>query len=159
MGKKELFKIPLLAQLIKLMGAFPVDRGGNDVGAIRKSIALVEDKKCMGIFPQGHRFPGVNPRETTTKNGMALIATKAKADVIPCYIWRKKNKFKLFRRTYIIIGERIPFESLEYNPDVAGEYVRITNIAFGKICDLGEEFTKQLEAEKAAKKNKKKGTN
>ena len=155
MGKKELFRIPILAQLIKLMGAFPVDRGGNDVGAIRKSIALVEDKKCMGIFPQGHRFPGVNPRETTTKNGMALIATKAKADVIPCYIWRKKNKFKLFRRTYIIIGEKILFESFEYDPEKNGEYQRITNIAFDKICALGEEFEAKLNEEKTKKGKKK----
>ncbi len=156
MAKKELFKIPLVGQLIKLLGAFPVDRAANDIGAVRKAIALIEEEKCMGIFPQGHRYPGENPRETKTKNGLALIATKAKADIVPCYIWRKKNKFKLFRRTYIIIGERIPFESLEYNPDVAGEYVRITNIAFDKICTLGEEFTKKLEEEKTAKKNKKK---
>ena len=49
MAKKELFKVPILAPLIKLLGAFPVDRGGSDVGAVKKAIALVEEKKCMGI--------------------------------------------------------------------------------------------------------------
>ena len=156
MAKKELFKIPLLAQLIKLLGAFPVDRGGNDVSAVKKAVALVEDKKAMGIFPQGHRYPKENPRNTKTKNGVALIATKAKADVLPCYIWRKKNKFRLFCRTYVIIGDVIPFESLEYNPDASGEYVRITEMAFDKICALGEEFERERAEKKAKKKAGKK---
>ena len=30
MAKKELFKVPVLAPLIKMLGAFPIDRGGND---------------------------------------------------------------------------------------------------------------------------------
>ena len=140
MAKKELFKIPVLAPLIRLLGAFPVDRSGSDVGAIKGAIKLVNEGKCLGIFPQGHRYPGENPRETKTKNGMALIATRAEADIVPCYIWRKKNKFRIFRRTYIIIGEPIPFESLGYDPEASGEYARITSIVFDKICALGEEF-------------------
>ena len=156
MAKKELFKVPLLAQLIKVLGAFPVDRGGNDVGAVKNAIALVNDKKSMGIFPQGHRYPGEDPRNTKTKNGVALIATKTGADILPCYIWRKKNKFKLFRRTYVIIGNVIPFKDLSYDPEASGEYARITNLAFDKICALGEEFEAELNAKKEAKKGKKK---
>ena len=156
MAKKELFKVPILAPLIKVMGAFPVDRGGSDVSAVKTAISLVNEKKSMGIFPQGHRYVGVDPRGTKTKNGVALIATKTGADILPCYIWRKKNKFKLFRRTYVIIGERIPFESLNYNPDASGEYARITDIAFDKICTLGEEFEADLKAKKNNKKNSKK---
>lgn len=141
MAKKELFKIPLLAQLIKMLGAFPIDRGGSDVGAIKKAVNLVKDGKCLGIFPQGHRYPGVDPRDTKTKNGMALIASRAEADIVPCYIWRKNNKFKLFRRTYIIIGDVIPFESFEYK---TGEYARITDVVFDKICTMGEEFNASI---------------
>ena len=140
MAKKELFEIPLLAPLIRLLGAFPIDRGGNDVGAIKGAVNLVEEGKCLGIFPQGHRYPGVDPRTTRTKNGMALIATRAGADIVPVYIWRKKNKFRLFRRTYIIIGDTIPFASLGFDPNASGEYARITGIVFDKICTLGEEF-------------------
>ncbi len=148
MAKKELFKIPVLAPLIRLLGAFPIDRGGSDVGAIKSAVNLVKDGKCLGIFPQGHRYPGENPRLTKTKNGMALIAAKAGADIVPVYIWRKKNAFKLFRRTYIIIGEEIKFEELGYNPEQNGEYARITEIVFDKICTLGEEFEKTRKANK-----------
>lgn len=140
MAKKELFKIPGLAQLIKMLGAFPIDRGGSDVGAIKKAVNIVKDGKCLGIFPQGHRYPGVDPRDTKTKNGMALIATKAEADIVPCYIWRKKNRFRLFGRTYIIIGDPIPYETLGYNTEESGGYARITEVVFDKICTMGEEF-------------------
>jgi len=152
MAKKELFKVPVLAPLIKVLGAFPIDRGGNDVGAVKKAVKIVEEGGCLGIFPQGHRYPGENPRDTKTKNGMALIATRAKADIVPVYIWRKKNRFKLFRRTYIIIGDMIKYEDLAYDSEANGEYARITDIVFDKICTLGEDF----EAERQAKKNKKK---
>ncbi len=149
MAKKELFKIPILSSLFRMLGAFPVDRSGSDVSAIKSAVKLVEGGKCLGIFPQGHRYPGENPRGTKTKNGMALIATKAHADIVPVYIWRKKNKFKLFRRTYIIIGDAIEFETLGYDSEQAGEYSRITDYVFDKICTLGEEFEKErLEAKK-----------
>lgn len=148
MAKKELFKIPVLAPLIKFLGAFPIDRGGSDVGAIKSAVKLVEEGRCLGIFPQGHRYPGEDPRGTKTKNGMALIATRTKADIVPVYIWRKKNKFKLFRRTYIIIGDVINFEDLGYNPEASGEYARITDIVFDKICTLGEEFERTRKKKK-----------
>ena len=148
MAKKELFKIPLLSSLIRLLGAFPIDRSGNDVGAIKNAVALVKDGKCMGLFPQGHRYPGKDPRSTPTKNGAALICTRTQADVVPVYIMRKNNTPKLFRKTYVIIGERIPFESFGYDPQATGEYARISGIIFDHICTLGENFSPELQKKK-----------
>ena len=96
MAKKELFKIPLLRGLLRMLGTFPIDRGGSDVGAIKHAVKILEDKKCLGIFPQGHRYPEKDPRSTPKKNGAALITTRAKSDIVPVYIWRKNNKFRLF---------------------------------------------------------------
>lgn len=141
MAKKELFKIPVLAPLIRLLGAFPVDRGGSDVGAIKTAVAMVKEGGCMGIFPQGHRYPGADPRTTPTKNGAALICTRAGADVIPTYILRKNNAFKLFRRTWVVIGEPIPYEEFNYDTEAPGEYARITGMIFDRICALGEGLT------------------
>ena len=112
----------------------------------------------MGMFPQGHRYPGVDPRTTPTKNGAALICTRAEADVIPAYIMRKNDAFKLFRRTYVVIGKPIPYESFAYDPDAVGEYGRITGQIFDEICTLGEAFAAEHQAKrsKKAKKSKKK---
>ena len=140
MAKKELFGIPILSGLIKALGAFPVDRSGSDVGAIKNAVRLTREGQCLGIFPQGHRYPHVDPRGTTTKNGAALIATRAEADIVPVYIWSKGNKPRAFRKTYVIIGEHIPFESLGYDREAAGEYARITDSVFDRVCSLGESF-------------------
>jgi 1-acyl-sn-glycerol-3-phosphate acyltransferase len=144
MAKKELFKIPVISGFLKMLGAFPVDRGGNDVGAIKKAVGIVESGKCLGVFPQGHRYPGEDPRSTKTKNGAALISAKAGATVVPVYIWCKGKKSKLFRKSYVIIGEAIPFEQFEYDKDNSGEYSRMTDIIFDKICSLGEDFEEKL---------------
>ena len=156
MAKKELFSIPVLAPLIRMLGAFPIDRGGKDVGAIRTAVDMVSEGKCIGIFPQGHRYPGVDPRKTPTKNGAALIAARTQADIVPAYIMRKKDTFKLFRKTYVIIGERIPFEELHYDLEANGEYARITARVFDRVCAIGEEFAKEQAQKKAEKKAKKK---
>ena len=144
MAKKELFKIPVLAQLIRMLGAFPVDRGGSDVGAIKNAVGIVESGCCLGIFPQGHRYPGEDPRETKTKNGAALISARASAPVVPAYIWRKGKKGGVFRRTYVIIGEKIDFESFGYDKEATGEYNRITSVIFDRVCTLGEQFETSL---------------
>ncbi len=150
MAKKELFRIPVLGWLLGLLGAFPVDRGGSDVGAIKKSVNILKEGQSMGIFPQGHRYPEVDPRGTPLKNGAALICTRAEADIVPAYIVRKNNKHKLFRRTWVIIGEPIPFSELNFDKEASGEYPRITELVFDRICTLGESF----DEEKAKKRNK-----
>lgn len=154
MAKKELFKIPILRGFFRSLGAFPIDRKGNDVGAIKIAIKEITDGNCVGIFPQGHRYPGVDPRETRTKNGAALIATKAESDVVPVYIWRKNKAGGVFRRTYVIIGEKIAFESFGYDPEESGAYSKITDVIFDKVCALGESFSPEAykQAKKAAKR-------
>ncbi len=153
MAKKELFKVPVVNWLVSLMGAFPVDRGGGDVGAIKKSVSILKEGQSMGIFPQGHRYPGVDPRTTEKKNGAALICAKAGADIVPAYIVRKNNTHKPFRRTWVIIGEPIPFSELGYDRDASGEYARITDLVFDRICTLGENFSEE-EAKRRIKETK-----
>jgi 1-acyl-sn-glycerol-3-phosphate acyltransferase len=137
MAKKELFKIPVLAQLIKLLGAFPIDRSGGDIAALKKAISMIKEGKSIGIFPQGHRYPGVDPRTTPVKNGVGLIARRAGCAVVPVYIMRKNNTFRLFKKTYIIIGESISAE------DLAGlDNTAVAELVFNRICTLGENAAK-----------------
>ena len=138
MAKKELFKVPLLNKLVAALGAYPVDRKGADVGAIRKTIKMLGEGRCIGIFPQGHRYNGVDPRETEVKNGLGMIAIKAEATVLPCYIKMKKNRWAPFRRVDVYIGKPIRFEEFDYNPEAQGEYMRISKQVFDIICDMGE---------------------
>ena len=47
LAKAELFRIPLLSQLIKAFGAYPLKRGQGDVGALKKTIKLLEDGEVV----------------------------------------------------------------------------------------------------------------
>ena len=138
MAKKELFKVPLLNKLVAALGAYPVDRKKADVGAIKKTIKMLEEGKCIGMFPQGHRMKGVDPRETEVKSGVGMIVTRAKVTVLPCFIKTKKRRFTPFCRIDVYVGKPIKFEELKYDPETPGESVRISHYLFDKVCELGE---------------------
>ena len=135
MAKKELFVFPL-GPLIKVLGAYPVDRGGADVTSIRRTIALVENGELVGIFPQGHRHGGEDPRETEIKPGVGMIAAHTRAPVVPVFIGNKKMKTRMFRKNRVVIGRPIPFEELF--PDGHGhtQYMTASRAVFSEICAL-----------------------
>ncbi len=136
-AKKELFSIPLLSGLIKALGAVKIDRGGADVGAIKASVSAIESGKTVTIFPQGHRCPSVNPATTPIRHGAGLIAYHAKCDVIPVCINVKNAKYSLFRKTEIVFGAPIKYDSLGFENGGRDEYERATNLIFGQIVSLG----------------------
>ena len=55
MAKKELMKVPVIGKLITALGAYPIDRGGNDVAAIRKTVDFLKNGESGIMFPQGKR--------------------------------------------------------------------------------------------------------
>ncbi len=138
MAKKEVFKVPILNWFVKSMGAFPVDRKSGDVGAIKKTIEILKEGSCVGIFPQGTRCPYVNPRETEIKDGIGMVAKRAEVGILPVAIKTKKGKLKFFRKTEFIIGEYIPPERLDFEGSNKEQYDRITKYAFNETCKLLE---------------------
>ena len=138
MAKKELFKVPLVNKLVAALGAYPVNRGGADVGAIKKTIKMLGDGISIGMFPQGHRQRGIDPRETEVKTGVAMVAVRAKATILPCFIETKKRKWSAFCRVDVYVGKPIKFEELAYDAEATGEYARISNYVFDKVCLIGE---------------------
>lgn len=138
MAKRELFKVPLVRKLVAALGAYPVDRGGADVSALKKTIKMLESGQCIGIFPQGHREKGITPDKAHLKNGAAMLAVKSGAMILPCAIKTKKNKFAFFRRVDVYMGKPIRPEELEYNKENPGEYTRITDLIFSRVCELYE---------------------
>ena len=138
MAKKELFKIPLLRGLIRSLGAYPVNRGGADVGAIKRTIAMLKDGTCVGMFPQGHRYNKVDPRKTPVKTGAAMIALKAGVPILPVYIQVKDNRHFPFCKKTLIIGSPITPEEMNYNPEAPGEYQRVADYLFERLCELGD---------------------
>jgi len=137
LGKKELFSVPLLGWIIKKLGAVKLDRSGSDISAIRASVEVLGKGGALAIFPQGHRYPGVHPATTETKNGAALIAYRSGADVVPVCIKLKNFKYRFLRKKVIIFGKPIKNSELMFENGGAEEYKKATDMIFAKILQLG----------------------
>lgn len=102
MAKAALFKNPLFSWLITTLGAFPIQRGRGDIGAIKSALGILNGGNVMLIFPEGRRvLDGSHPGG---KPGVALIATAAKVPVVPICI---SGEYKLWHKINFKIGEPI----------------------------------------------------
>ena len=99
MAKKELFQIKLLGPLISALGAFPVDRGTADIGAIKTSLKAVKEGKKLLIFPEGGTKHKAGDE---AKVGAAMIAARTGAPIVPIYISVNK-KFR--SKVYVVFGD------------------------------------------------------
>ena len=105
MAKKELFDNKFLGFLLNKFGAFPVDRDNVNIKTIKDAIKLVKNNEVLGIFPEGTRVKTV--RAENLKTGVAMIASRAGADVIPVFIssnYKFRSKVEVFVRDKIAIS-------------------------------------------------------
>lgn len=136
MAKIELFKVPVLKNIVTWAGAFGVDRGKGDTGAINHAQLLLEQKKIIGIFPEGKRYKSGAPR--MAKSGVAHIAMDMKADILPVSIYRE-GKFHLFGKTTIRFGEMLTYSELvDENETYRQNLKNITHTLTEKITELWE---------------------
>lgn len=138
-AKAELFRIPLLRILITALGAFPVKRGGGDVSAMKRTIEILKNGEMVGFYPQGHRRPGVHPRDTSFQHGLGMLAWRTHATILPVAIKAGRFKLRPFKKTYVTIGKAIPFDALAMTAGTPDEYRRVTEMVFQKIINMIDE--------------------
>jgi 1-acyl-sn-glycerol-3-phosphate acyltransferase len=140
-AKKELFSVPVLKHFMKAMGAFPVDRKSPASAALatRHTLSLVSDGEMVGLFPQGTRHAGKNPKDTPIKNGIGQIAFRSDATVIPMCIQTKDWKIGLFKKTYVRIGKPLRHEDFNFGEGSSAEYDRAAHLVFSRITDMIKE--------------------
>lgn len=115
MAKEELFndKSKLLSWLVIHLGAFAVNRNKPELSTFKTLKELMQTPWDLGVFPQGGTFPyGSNIYEV--KKGFAIIAKRAKIDIVPMAIadftgYPKSLKFKE-QSFKVYIGEPISHE-------------------------------------------------
>lgn len=122
MGKKELFDVPILKNILKGVGVFPVDRTGVSLSAIKHAISLLKEEKVLGIFPEGTRVKEYN--EENAKSGVSMIANMSNSLIVPVFI---RSKFKLFSKVEIIFGK-----PTNYFEDIEGKITSEIHTEIGK---------------------------
>ncbi len=102
MGKKELFKNKLIGFLLKKIGAFPVNRGKGDIGAVKTALTILKNEKLMIMFPEGTRVK--RGEKIEAKPGVVMISTHSKVPVIPVNI---SGNFRWMAKVKVTYGDPI----------------------------------------------------
>lgn len=84
MVKKEAFRFPF-GGLLGLV-AFPVDREKGGFGGLREARELLSDGAVVGIAPEGSRRRERAPSGELPKGGMAWLAARSGAPVLPIHL-------------------------------------------------------------------------
>lgn len=108
MAKEELFKIPLITPIIKVLKAFPVKRGTADRAAIRNALSLLGQGELLGLFPEGTRSK--TGELGKPEPGIAMIALKANVPIIPAAI---SGTNCVFRN-----GSLLPVFTIRFGPPI-----------------------------------------
>lgn len=122
MAKQELF-VPPLGSILRAGGTFPVDRSGQDVGSVRTALRVLAAGGTLGIFPEGTRSGG------HIHGGVALLALKGRAPVIPAGIWHEGPRWVLR------LGEALPHTlgAKALLGELENELARLSAPDFGQV--------------------------
>lgn len=132
MAKSELFRKPLASFLLHKLGAFPVNRTGIDTAAIRTSLSILSQGGILAMFPEGTR----NRRGLLgkAKNGIALIAKRSGAPIVPAYISGTMSRSGGFR---VAFGPPVsPGEIGAVH--ASGGYDALSDLLMERIADAGK---------------------
>lgn len=133
-AKKELFATKFKNFWMRQLCAFPVDREGTDINALKLSINLLKEGKTLGIFAQGTRVKeGEEP--VNPKSGVSLFALKSGAPVVPIGISSKYEKRGLVK---VNIGKPMYFEKYKNEKPRAEVLTAMTNEIMNEIENLIE---------------------
>jgi len=133
LAKHELFKIPVVGWALKAMNTIPVKRGTGDIAAFKTAIKVLNDNQVLGIFPTGTRER--IDKNASVKSGAALIALKAKTQVVPVYI---KANYRIFSKVQIIVGKPMTFDDYYEKRASQEELAQIAQKIYSEIIRLGD---------------------
>ena len=136
--KKELFKSKFSGFFMGKFGGIPVDRTKADLGAIKKTLKVLNDGKNLGIFPQGTREEIKDIDVETVKNGVTMFALRTGVPVLPMAMIRKP---KAFRKNLIVVGELIePNMEKSKDKEYAEEFTKTVVDSINELRHKGEEM-------------------
>ena len=102
--KETVFHNRFLNWILHLVDAIPINREGQDIEAMKRSIKALKNNQLLGIFPEGTR-KGM-AKNLKAKNGAAFMALRTGTKVIPLGI---QGSFKPFTKVRLNYGKPLDF--------------------------------------------------
>jgi len=150
LGKNDLFRIPVLKNLLHKWGEIPIRRGGADREALRRALRILTDGRILGLFPEGRRsYEGELQKGLT---GAAFLALQSGAMIVPIGVMGtqeikvRPHPFYLGKIT-INIGQ--PFQLFRTNSENQKEELQHhTDLIMRRIAELLPEDSRGVYAGK-----------
>jgi 1-acyl-sn-glycerol-3-phosphate acyltransferase len=137
MAKSELFGHGRFFDwVLDSVGGFPVKRGTADIGAIKKSLKVLQAGEVFAIFPEGTRNRKLDGTIQKFNNGVGYIALVSGAPIVPLY-FADTAGFKVFRRVNVVVGQPVSLEGLADGGKLNGDMTeRATGMAMEALSAL-----------------------
>jgi 1-acyl-sn-glycerol-3-phosphate acyltransferase len=81
LAKREMYKIPLAAPVLRASSVHPVDRGAADVEAFKLAKRILDAGNVLLVFPEGTRSPTGGLQQP--RDGLAVLALRTGAAILP----------------------------------------------------------------------------
>jgi len=117
-AKSSLFKIKIFSNLIKILGAIPIEREGSPL-SLRKGLEILKKGEGLVIFPEGTRSRNGEIKEG--KPGIGFLVVKSKVPVIPVRLIGTDRalppgrKFIRIAKVKVIIGKPLYIAKENYH--------------------------------------------
>lgn len=147
MAKEELFHNKIFGTFIRFLGAFPVKRGAGDMQVIDDCVDILESGRNVVIFPEGTRSK--ENKVGRGKTGVALIAAKSGADVLPMGIVFEGPKLHFRSKVTLKIGKLIKSEELDIGDGSPKQLKLIKKRIMDSITELVEGPKPEIASENA----------
>lgn len=129
-------KIPILAQYIRLMGGFPTYYKQGIDKSLEMPIKLLGEGVSVGYFPEGSMNKSNVLKEA--KRGVAVLAFKSKAPVLPVAIKYSGLKIKVTFGAPFFLPEVVPNNPHEPSVDSYEDMKRSAQVVIKRIGELLE---------------------
>lgn len=129
--------------LLKGTGCIKIDRNISDLEAIKKSVALLKDGRCLAVFPQGTVVRG--EEQVSVKSGAVLIALQAGVPIVPMYSLKRKHWYE---RKRMVIGDPIDPRDYITKKIPSMKDIEAASNALQEALEACQALCEKLEAEK-----------
>jgi len=143
MARDTLFEVPGLGRLISAVNAFPVNREGGDLEAVKLTIEKLRAGEAVLLFPEGTRTHDgqIGP----IRPGAAMIASRAQVPILPAVVhgafeaWPRTARFPRPGNISVAFGKTIPPPG-----NTRGERRAASELLSSRLCEL-QQMLRSLE--------------
>ena len=143
LARKDLFEKGFVGWWVKASSCIPVNRSERDTEAVKTALKTLRRGGVVALFPEGTRSPDGSLKEA--HRGMAFLAIKSGAPIIPAYI--KGSKYVLpkhaktinFKRVSMYFGSKIDPGQFKGITNSKEAYDKMSMAVMNEIARLKEE--------------------